>query len=162
MNIWEYNPVGWLHCISLCRSFCFLCLSLLCLVCSAFLLRFSSYQKSPHPTSLERKLDIEVKRGANACKWSKRRTYRKSWLWNDIICRDVTSARELSIVERTESFTVPKGREDDATRSKVKNIRAATSNEEFMRSNFQADPMRWRCCGAACGKSSDSQLTSSL
>ena len=66
--------------INLSMSFSFLCLflSLLCFVCSAFLLFLSSYQKLPHPTSLERKLDLEEKRDTNAYSWSKRRTCRKN------------------------------------------------------------------------------------
>ena len=65
-------------------------------------LSFSSYRPikmRSHPTSLERKLDVEEKRVIYAYNWWKRRPLRKIWLWNDLTFTDVTSACQVSIVD---------------------------------------------------------------
>ena len=65
-------------------------------------LSFSSYRPIkafPHPTSLERKLDVEEKRVIYAYNWWKRRPLRKIWLWNDLTFTDVTSACQASIID---------------------------------------------------------------
>ena len=63
-----------------------------------------------HPTSLERKLDVEEKRVIYAYNWWKRRPLRKIWLWNDLTFTDVTSACEVSIVDWCARFQFAEGK----------------------------------------------------
>ena len=90
-----------------------------------FLLSFSylhclPVEMFPHPTSLERKLDVEEKRVIYAYNWWKRRPLRKIWLWNDLTFTDVTSACEVSIVDWYARFQFAEGKGGSCSMKKIK------------------------------------------
>ena len=74
----------------------------------------------PHPTSLERKLDVEEKRVIYAYNWWKRRPLRKIWLWNDLTFTDVTSACQVSIVDWYARFQFAEGKGGSCSMKKIK------------------------------------------
>ena len=86
-------------------------------------LSFSSHRPikmCSHPTSLERKLDVEEKRVIYAYNWWKRRPLRKIWLWNDLTFTDVTSACEVSIVDWYARFQFAEGKGGSCSMKKIK------------------------------------------
>ena len=86
-------------------------------------LSFSSHRPikmCSHPTSLERKLDVEEKRDTYAYNWWKRRPLRKIWLWNDLTFTDVTSACEVSIVDWYARFQFAEGKGGSCSMKKIK------------------------------------------
>ena len=85
-------------------------------------LSFSSHRPikmCSHPTSLERKLDVEEKRDTYAYNWWKRRPLGKIWLWNDLTFTDVTSACQVSIVDWCARFQFAEGKGGNCLMKKI-------------------------------------------
>ena len=99
------------------------------------------------PTSLERKLDLRKKRDANAYNMSKWRTCRKKLLWNELTCRDAASARICSIIDCWSRSFAKLNLGEDAIRVRLKDHRPPNLIKSLC-SNFRADWMRRRRCGA--------------